>query len=254
MKGAVSTDETLDALIGGRLKVLQKAKGYRFSLDALLLAHFVRLRQADQVLELGTGSGVISLLVAERWAGVTITGLDIQPKMVDMARRSIALNGREGRIVLIQGDVRDVKALFPACSYDAVLANPPYRKAASGRINVLTEKALARHEIMGTAGDFLQAAAFVLRPAGRAFFIYPATRMVEMISALRETRLEPKRLRIVHSHVGGPGKFVLVEGAREGGEELEVMPPLFVYDQKGGYTAEMTGIFRELSSPGSGAG
>jgi len=119
----------------------------------------------------------------------------------------------------------------------------------SGRINPDREKALARHEIAGAIRDFLQAAGYVLKPAGRAYFIYPATRMVEILSSMRNARVEPKRLRMVYSNDRTAGKFALVEGTREGGEELEVLPPLFIYDEKGGYTEEMTGIFREFSFP-----
>ncbi len=245
-------DETLDDIAGGRFQVLQKEAGYRFSLDALLLAHFVRLGPAEAVLELGAGSGVVALLLAGRGQGAAITGLDIQAEMVEMARRSVAINGLTASITMREGDVREIKNLFPARSFDVVVANPPYRKVNSGRINPLREKALARHEILGTAADFLQAAAYVLKPVGRAFFIYPATRMAELICSMRKTRLEPKRLRMVHSQASGPGKFVLLEGLREGGEELEVMPPLYIYTAKGGYTEEMTGLFRELSSPGAG--
>ena len=242
-------DETLDDIAGGRLKVFQKARGYRFSLDALLLSHFVSLRPADNILELGTGSGVISLILAGRREDVRITGIDVQEEMVEMAGRSVALNGLGERMEVRPGDVRDVKALFQPRSFDVVVANPPYRKINSGRINPVKEKALARHEILATAGDFIKAAAYVLKSAGRVCLIYPATRMVELFSSMRLARIEPKKLRIVYSQASALGKFLLVEGIMEGGEELEVLPPLVIYDGKGKYTEEMTDIFRELSSP-----
>ncbi|MCG6534033.1 MAG: tRNA1(Val) (adenine(37)-N6)-methyltransferase, partial [Syntrophales bacterium LBB04] len=225
------------------------AKGYRFSLDAILLAHFVRLRPRANALELGTGSGVISLILADRWKDATITGIDIQAEMVAMAKRSVAINGLEEKIQIREGDARNIRTLFPAPSFDAVVSNSPYRKVASGRINPLREKALARHEITGTGDDFLKAAGHVLKTGGRAFFIYPATRAAGLICSMKDAKLEPKRLRIVHSNASGPGKFVLLEGIREGGEELEITPPLFIYDETGGYTEEMDGIFRELASP-----
>ena len=241
--------ETLDDIAGGRLKVFQKARGYRFSLDALLLSHFVSLRPADNILELGTGSGVISLILAGRREDVRISGIDAQEEMVEMAGRSVALNGLGERIEMRPGNVRDVKALFQPRSFDVVVANPPYRKINSGRINPVKEKALARHEILATAADFLQAAAYVLKSVGRVCLIYPATRMAELFSSMRVARIEPKKLRIVYSRASALGKFLLVEGIMEGGEELEVLPPLVIYDGKGKYTEEMTDIFRELSSP-----
>jgi tRNA1Val (adenine37-N6)-methyltransferase len=249
MTEPASEGETLDDIAGGRLKVLQKAKGYRFSLDALLLSHFVGLRSGDRVLELGTGSGVISLMLAKLWEGVKITGIDIQEELVKMAGRSVALNGLGEKIEVLAGDVRGIKNIFLPCSFDVVVANPPYRKADSGRINPVKEKALARHEITGTVGDFLQAAGYVLKPAGRVYMIYPAARTAELICSLRNAGVEPKRLRAIYSEEKSSGKLILVEGVKEGGEEMEVLPPLFIYREDGGYTEEMAGIFRELSSP-----
>jgi tRNA1Val (adenine37-N6)-methyltransferase len=253
LEWSVGLDETLDDIAGGRLKVLQKVRGYRFSLDSLLLAHFVCLQPGDQVMEMGAGSAVVSLILADRWDGATITGIDIQEEVVAMALRSVAINGLAEKVALRQVDVRKVNPAFAQSSFDVAVANPPYRKINSGRINADRQKALARHEIAGTIRDFLQAAGYVLKPAGRAYFIYPATRMVELLCSLRNVVIEPKRLRMVYSKHNEAGKFVLVEGVKEGGEGLEIMPPLFIYEKKGGYTAEMAGIFKELSSPGISA-
>ena len=254
MEWSVGLDETLDDIAGGRLKILQKAKGYRFSLDALLLAHFVCLQPGNQVLEMGTGSGVVSLILADRGEEVTLTGIDVQEEAVDMAARSVAINALSHKLTLHRVDVRKIKDAFTQGSFDVVVANPPYRKINSGRINTDRQKAIARHEIAGTIEDFLRAAGYVLRPGGRACFIYPATRMVELLCSMREALVEPKRLRMVYSNQDEAGQFVLVEGVKEGGEELAVMPPLFIYEKKGGYTAEMAGIFKELSSsPGISA-
>lgn len=250
MQPSPRSDETLDDLLGGRMQVLQKAKGYRFSLDALLLAHFVRLRANEQALEMGTGSGVISLILSRRWEGIRITGIDIQTDLIEMAGRSVMLNGLDDKIQMRHVDVKEIKAAFPPHSFDVVIANPPYRKVNSGRVNPNREKATARHELGGDLRDFLRAAGHVLKPAGRAYFIYPASRLVELLSAMREARLEPKRLRMVHSRVQTAGQFLLTEGLREGREELEIMPPLFIFDEKSNYTEGMVGIFKELSAPG----
>jgi tRNA1Val (adenine37-N6)-methyltransferase len=249
VKGPDLNCETLDNIAGGQIKVLQKARGYRFSIDALLLSHFVRLRHGEHVLELGTGSGVISMILAGRWEGVEVTGIDIQAEMVEMAGRSVAINKLVEKVEIRRADVRDIKNIFPPRSFDVVVSNPPYRKIHSGRINHDREKALARHEIAGAIGDFLQAAVYVLKPASRAYFIYPATRMVELLNSMRNARVEPKRLRMVYSNDKTAGKFVLVEAISEGGEELEVLPPLLIYNEKGAYTEEMMDIFRELSFP-----
>lgn len=240
-------DETVDELLNGRLKVIQKAKGYRFSLDALLLAHFIRLRRNESLLDMGTGSGVIALITAMRRPDVRIAGIDIQEEMVEMASRSAALNSLEERLTFKAGDIRLIRRIFDSESFDAVVVNPPYRKLHSGRINPRGEKALARHEVRGTLRDFLEAASYVLRPGGRIFVIYPIRRMAALIAGMRKTVLEPKRCRIIHSRCDTEGIFILAEGCKGGGEELEILPPLFIYRNEGEYTEAMGEIFNELS-------
>lgn len=249
MSMLLQEDETADELLQGRLQVIQKKKGYRFSLDALLLAHFIRLRRGDSLLDLGTGSGVIALIAALRRPDVRATGIDIQEKMVEMAARSAALNGLEDRVTFNAGDVRVLRRTFTAASFDAVVCNPPYRKVNSGRVNPRDEKALARHELQGTLRDFLASAAHVLKPGGRFFVIYPARRMATLITQMRDASLEPKRYRGVHSRCDSDGVFVLVEGRKGGGEELEILPPLCIYKDSGAYTDAMAEIFKELSLP-----
>ena len=172
-----------------------------------------------------------------------------------MAKRSVILNGLEGYVEIRRGDVRRPETLCGPQSFSAAVFNPPYRRLRSGRMNPDPEKAVARHEIAGTAGDFLAAAVYALRPDGRAYAIYPAARMVELLSRMRERRIEPKRLRLVHSRPGGSGAFVLLEGVKGGREGLKVLPPLFIHEEPGGYTSEMTEIFRDLSAfPARGGG
>jgi len=240
-------DETVDGLLNGRLQVIQKKKGYRFSLDALLLASFIRLGREHSLLDMGTGSGILALITAMRRPDARVVGIDIQADMVEMAMRSAALNGLEDRVMFRVGDVRQIRRIYKAESFDAVVCNPPYRKVNSGRINPLGEKALARHEIGGTLRDFLEAACHVLRPGGRLFVIYPARRLASLVAGMRETALEPKRYRGVHSRCDTTGTFILAEGCKGGGEELGVLPPLFIYRDSGGYTEAMEGIFTELS-------
>jgi tRNA1Val (adenine37-N6)-methyltransferase len=247
--------ETVDEILQGQLRIIQKKKGYRFSIDALLLAHFIDLREGESLLDLGTGSGIVALILAGRYRCGRVLGIDIQEEFVAMAKRSIALNGFEGRVEIRRGDVRRPETFCPPIHFDVAAFNPPYRRLRSGRMNPDSGKALARHEIAGTAGDFLAAAAYALHEGGRVYAIYPAARMVELISRMRVLRLEPKQIRIVHSRPGGVGKFILAEGVKGGREELAVLPPLFIYEEGRGYTAEMASIFRDLSAfPSDGGG
>ncbi len=247
--------ETIDGLFGDRLWIIQKKSGYRFSIDALLLAHFVAPREGEDCLELGTGSGVIALILALRYRCTRVLGIDVQDEMVAMARRSAEMNDLAGPIEIQRGDVRHPESICAPGSFDVVVFNPPYRRLRSGRMNPDPAKAIARHEVAGTLGDFLAAAAHALKKGGRVTVIYPAKRMAEMIARMRGCRIEPKRLRIVHSRPGGRGEFLLVEGVKGGREELAVLPPLFIYGEGRAYSDEMTAIFRDLSTfPARGAG
>lgn len=245
-------EETLDDLLGGKLKIFQKRRGYRFSLDSILLAHFVRLGKGQRFVELGLGSGVVSLILCYR-TGCTAAGVELQEQLAEMAARSFRLNSLEGSMEIVRGDVRDIRKFFEPESFDAAVLNPPYRRAGSGRVSAHPEKALARHEINGSLADFVAAAAYLVRRTGAVFAVYPATRAVELLCLLRKLDVEPKRVRIVHSDGLSAAEFILVEAVRGGGEELEIMPPLYIYDVPGGesdkagrYTREMRDIFSEL--------
>ena len=247
--------ETIDEILGGRLRIVQKRSGYRFSIDAILLAHFVVLTEGEECLELGAGSGVVALILSRRYRCRRILGIDIQEELVSMASRSAEMNSLAGCVEFRRGDVRRPESLCAPNSFEAVVLNPPYRRLRSGRMNPDPAKAIARHEVAGTLGDFLAAAAHALRDGGRVTAIYPARRMAEMIARMRGCRIEPKRMRIVHSRPGGVGEFLLIEGVKRGGEELTVLPPLFIYGEGDAYSAEMAAIFRELSaSPARGDG
>ncbi len=239
--------ETADELLGGRVRILQKEKGYRFSVDSLLLAHFVRVKRGDLIIDLGTGSGVIAIILAQREGCGRVVGIDIQEELVDMAIRSVMLNDLPEKVNICHGDVRKIETLFKPKSFDVSIFNPPYRKLKSGGINPNDQKSIARHEIRGTLHDFLKASTYLLKKSGRIYIIYPATRMVGLLSSMRTAGMEPKRLRIVHSHSASRGEFVLVEGIKNGREELEVLPPLIVYSEDGQYTEAMESLFREFS-------
>ncbi len=247
---SIHDDETVESLHGGRLKILQKKKGFRYTIDSVLLADFAGLREGGRILELGAGSGVVSFLLAFRYPEAHVTAVEIQDDMAEMARRSVALNGMEDRVEILQGDARRAGEFLKARSFDLAVFNPPYRKMGSGRVNRGTGKALARHEIAGSVTDFLGAAFHALKSGGRVCLIYPCSRMVEAVHQMRERGLEPKTLRMVYSKPGSRGDFILVEGLKGGGEELKVLPPLFIYKEEGDYSDELAALFRSLSAPG----
>ncbi|OGP90996.1 MAG: hypothetical protein A2031_03490 [Deltaproteobacteria bacterium RBG_19FT_COMBO_43_11] len=240
-------EETLDEILNGRLHVFQKKKGYRFSLDSILLAHFVSLKPRTMAIDLGCGSGIILLILAKHFPHVNFSGLEIQEELANMARRNVKKNSLDGIVKIFTGDAKIALDIFKARSFDAVIFNPPYRKLSSGRINPILEKAVARHEIKGSLKVFLNAAKNLLKPAGKVFTIYPAKRLIELVSLFRENTIEPKRIKVVFSDCLSDAAFVLVEGRLEGREELKIETPLFIYQEDKTYTNEMNTVFSELT-------
>lgn len=231
---------TNDTLFAGRLTCRQHRDGYRFSVDAVLLAHFFTPRPAESLLDLGCGCGIIPLVLAYRWPHLRQTGLELQPSLAALARRNVAESGLAERIGIVEGDLRAIAELFKPGQFQRVVCNPPFYRSNGARLNLDPEQRLARHEVVADLAEVVAAAGWLLHQGGRVDLVYPAERAAALLAALRGAGLEPKRLQVVHSHPGGPGKLVLVEGLKGGGEELEIMPPFFIYrDVGGGYTPEM---------------
>jgi len=240
-------EDSLDKILGGKLRIFQKKRGYRFSLDSFLLAYFVSLKSKGKALDLGTGNGIIPLLLAAHYPHVAWVGLEIQEEMARLARKSIELNGLQDRIEVVTGDARKIEEIFPARAFDIVTCNPPYRRVNSGRINPDQEKAIARHEIVGSLSHFLRAAKYLLKPGGRFFTIYPAERLAELIYQFRLHGTEPKTMELVFSDEDSVAEFVLVEGRAGSREELTIKPPLFIYNRNKKYTEKMNDIFNALA-------
>lgn len=239
-------DEKLDELFNGRLKIIQKKEGYRFSVDALLLAHFSSHLAAHSIIDLGTGSGIIPLILAGKSAAPAIVGVEVQEEMADMARRTISLNELAGRVTILCEDMRNIGDCFPPASFDLVVSNPPYYPVSTGRINPTEQKAIARHEIMLSLEDLVAGARYLVKPTGCAVIIFPAKRLSELLSALTRSAMKPRLLRIIYSQEKGEGKLVIVEACKGGNPELEITQPFFVYDQEGGYSEEMQKIYDEI--------
>jgi tRNA1Val (adenine37-N6)-methyltransferase len=241
VSGELRENETLDPILRGLVRVIQRQGGYRFSLDAVLLADFAAGSKARRAVELGAGSGVVSLILAARGAVERVTGVEIQPALADMARRSVGLNGLEDRVEIVKGDFRDQR-LLAADSFDLVVSNPPYRPVDRGDVSPEEERALARHEIKANLADVVGAVRRLLRSGGRACLVYPAGRLAEVCAALFGAGLRPRRLRLVHPRAGEPAELCLVEARREPRGELVVLAPLFVYSEGDRYSEELEQI------------
>ena len=235
-------DETLDTLFEGELKLFQARHGYRFSLDALLLPQFMTRRRGEKIADLGTGNGVMALVLAYLDSSLSITGVEIQLGMIDRANRNIRLNELQERMTIRQADVASIQNTFGPESFAAVVCNPPYRRMSSGRISATAERKIARHEITAGLADFLRAGAYLLPMKGRMALVYPASRLVDVLQSMRDANLEPKRLRMVHSFAGASASLVLVEGVKGGKSGIEALWPLIVYQNGKRYTAEVEAI------------
>jgi tRNA1Val (adenine37-N6)-methyltransferase len=241
-----SSGETLDAVCGGEVRVLQRRRGYRFTLDPILLAHFAAYEAGairGRLMDLGTGCGIIPLILVRRLGCTNLTGLELQPRLFSLAERNVHLNRCEREVSLVQGDLRCVERLFPRGNFAHVLCNPPYRGREQGRISTDLEKALARYEISCEFRDVVRAAAWLLRCRGSFCVVYPASRLSEMMAVLREEKLEPRTARMVHSRAGRPAKLVLLHAVKGAACGLTVLPPLVIHaDDEQAFSREVSAM------------
>jgi len=221
----IKKDEAIDTFLDGRLKIIQSNHGYRFSVDALLLAEFVSVKSTDYVVDLGAGCGIISLLIAINREVKFIFGLEIQEELASQARRNIVLNHLEEKISITRGDLRNLP-INPG-SANVVICNPPYRKGKSGRVNPDPCKAIARHEIAANLNDILNAGKTLLEPGGKLALIYPANRLTEIFTKMRTYSLEPKRLQIIYPDAESNAKLAMIEGRHTGNPGVKILPPVF---------------------------
>jgi tRNA1(Val) A37 N6-methylase TrmN6 len=238
---------TDDTLFNGRLVCRQHRDGYRFSLDAVLLAHFCRPASRDHVLDLGTGCGVISLVLCYRHPDIQVTGLELQPALAELAQNNAQANKLEDRFAVQQGDLRRIKKHLRAESYELVLSNPPYHKVGCGRISQEDECALARHELTADPDSVIAAAAYAVKNRGTVACIYPAERLATVIAAMMKKRLVPKRIQPVYSYPEDDrARLVMIEAMKNGGEGLCLLPPLYIYQYSDGpYSAEVAAMYAE---------
>lgn len=238
------TAYTADSFFNGRITVHQARQGYRFSIDAVLLAHQAAPRPDDRIADLGTGCGIIPLILAYRFPLVRIFSVEIQPELAEMARHNISVNGFGDRIQVVNGDLRRLSKDSLLAPVDLVISNPPFRKPQSGRVNPDPQRAMARHEIAGTLNDLLETGARLLRLGGRFNIIFPAARLAELLHSMRISGIEPKKLRMVHSRTESSAKLVLVEGQKGSRPGLTVDYPLIIYHTDGTYTDEVVKMFQ----------
>lgn len=236
-------DERIDDLQRNGLRIIQKTDGFCFGMDAVLLSGFARVREGETAVDLGTGTGIIPILLSAKTEGKHFTGLEIQTAVADMASRSVRLNGICARVRIVQGDIKEASQLFGKASFDVVTSNPPYMNDAHGLKNPDLPKAIARHEVLCTLDDVVREAAMLLKPGGRFYMVHRPHRLVEIIAAMRMYKLEPKRMKLVHPFVDKDANMVLIEAFRGGRSMMKVEAPIIVYKEPGVYTDEIYEIY-----------
>lgn len=243
MTSELKPGERLDDLQRSRLRIIQNPEKFCFGMDAVLLSGFAKAKPGDRVADLGTGTGIIPILMSAKTQAEHLTGLEIQRESADMARRSVLLNGLQERIAIVEGDIKEASRLLGAAAFDVVTCNPPYMIGRHGLVNPDAPKAIARHEILCTLEDVVRETAKLLRPGGKCYLVHRPFRLAEIIGTLLAYRLEPKRMRLVHPFADKEPNMVLLEASRGGNSRMTVEPPLIVYRDPGVYMPEIYEIY-----------
>ena len=235
--------ERLDDLQRNGYRIIQDPDQFCFGMDAVLLSGFASAPDGGRVLDLGTGTGIIPILMAAKTGAKELVGLEIQPESAEMANRSVILNDLEEKVKIVEGDIKEAGELFEAASFDVVTSNPPYMIGGHGLQNPDGPKAIARHEVLCDLEDVVKAAARCLKPGGKFYMVHRPFRLAEIMVVMNRYKLEPKRMRLVYPFIDKEPSMVLIEGARGGKSRITVEPPLIIYESQHKYTKEIYDIY-----------
>ena len=243
MEVTLKENERIDDLERNGLKIIQDTKRFCFGMDAVLLSGFAKAKPGAMVLDMGTGTGILPILMSAKTEAAHLTGLEIQPDSADMARRSVELNGLCDKISIVEGDIKEADVLFKKATFDVVTCNPPYMIGQHGLKNPDSAMAIARHEVLCTFDDVARAAATLLKPGGNFYLVHRPFRLAEIFATLQKYKLEPKRMQLVYPFADREPNMVLIEASRGGKSRLEVMKPLIIYKAPNVYTDEIYDIY-----------
>ena len=232
-------EERLDDLQINGYEIIQHPGKFCFGMDAVLLANFARVKKNEKVLDMGTGTGIIPILMTAKTEGECFKALEIQEESADMARRSVVHNHLEDRIEIVTGDIKEAAGIFGPVSFDVITTNPPYMIGHHGIANASDTKAIARHEVLCTLDDILRESAKLLKYRGRFYMVHRPFRLAEILSKMVAAGIEPKRMRLVHPYIDKEPNMVLIEGMRGGNSRMTIEPPLIVYKAPGVYSDEL---------------
>lgn len=245
MNDIIREDEQLEDLQYKGYKILQKKSGFKFGIDAVLATFYAEccIKASDSVIDFGTGSGIIAILIAAHSMASRVVGVEIQKDIADMAKRSVVLNNIGDRVEILNEDLRNISSLYLRGTFDHVVSNPPYKRMGSGIINDHDSKALSRHEVLCTLEDVVIQGSFLLKPGGFFTLVQRPERLNDIIELMRRNKLEPKFIRFVYPSINKPPVLVLVRGVKDGKSFLKVEKPLIIYNEDGNYTEEINEIY-----------
>ncbi|SHJ45039.1 tRNA1Val (adenine37-N6)-methyltransferase [Hespellia stercorisuis DSM 15480] len=244
MSNNLRPGERLDDLQIRGYGIIQDPARFCFGIDAVLLSSFAKVKAGERVLDLGTGTGIIPILLEAKTPGEHFTGLEIQPESADMARRSVAHNHLQDKIEIVEGDIREAARIFEPAFFDVITTNPPYMIGQHGLVSSSDAKRIARHEVLCDLDDVLRESARMLHPGkGRFYMVHRPFRLAEIMSKMSSYGIEPKRMRLVHPYVDKEPNMVLLEGMRGGKPRITVEAPLIVYEKDGSYTREVREMY-----------
>lgn len=242
----VKDGETLDDLQLKDICIIQKREGFRFGIDAVLLANFANVKKKHKVMDLCTGTGIVPFIIKGKKEPEKIVGLEIQNKFVEMANRSIKINGFNDTMEFLHGDLKDKELLKSIGRFDVVTVNPPYKLEKSGIVNPNDQYAIARHEVMCNLDNVIEACRIVLKDNGRLYMVHRPERLADIFCIMRKYKIEPKRVQMVHPNTKKPANILLVEGQRDGGAYLKWEPPIYVYNDDGSFSKEINEIYGRI--------
>ena len=235
----MNNNERIDDLQMNGRRIIQSPDRFCFGMDAVLLSGFAKVKKGESVLDLGTGTGILPILLDAKTEGGHFTGLEIQPESADMARRSVILNNRQDKIDIVTGDIKNALNIFGAASFDVIVTNPPYMNQNHGITNPESPKAIARHELLCSLEDVIRQTRSLLKVNGRMYMVHRPFRLPDIMELMNECGIEPKKMRFVHPYVDREPSMVLIEGVRGGNRRLTVEKPLVIYDGPGEYSEEI---------------
>lgn len=245
MKITLKENERIDDLEINNLKIIQNKNGFCFGMDSVLLSDFAKEINNSKVIDLGTGTGILPILLSAKTKNTQFVGVEIQQEVAEMANRSVYLNNLQNRIEIINDNIKNLKNKYSTCTFDAVISNPPYKKEGTGMKNVQENKLISRHEITANLEDFIEVSKYLLKDKGSLYLVHRPERLVDILYVLRKYKIEPKKIKMISPHINDEPNLVLIKAVKNAKPFLKIEKPLYIYDNNGTYTQQVLEIYQK---------